>query len=65
MTHPAIESSRRVAFSGGGPEKASIVPSIRAGDSQMPGPECDRWASSSGSSTARLLAKERSCSPAD
>jgi 6-phosphogluconolactonase len=36
MTYPAIESSRQVAFLVTGQEKAAIVDTIRAGDSQVP-----------------------------
>ena len=36
MTYPAIESSRRVAFLVAGADKASVLRTIRAGDSQLP-----------------------------
>jgi 6-phosphogluconolactonase len=36
MTYPAIESSRRVAFLVAGKEKAPILRTIRAGNSQVP-----------------------------
>jgi 6-phosphogluconolactonase len=36
MTYPVIESSRRVAFLVGGPNKASVLRTIRDGDRQLP-----------------------------
>jgi 6-phosphogluconolactonase len=36
MTYPVIESSRHVAFLMAGQEKAAILNTIRAGDSDVP-----------------------------
>jgi 6-phosphogluconolactonase len=36
MTYPVIESSRRVAFLVAGPDKASVLRTIRAGDRRLP-----------------------------
>jgi 6-phosphogluconolactonase len=36
MTYPVIESSRRVAFLVAGPDKAPVLRTIRAGESQLP-----------------------------
>jgi 6-phosphogluconolactonase len=36
LTYPAIESSRTIAFLAAGPEKASAVKAVRAGDEKLP-----------------------------